>query len=165
MIPGIRFSLIVGMRSSVSSLPPPSMNSIRSAALLLVLSIVGVSTTNAQTTYTWTGGSGSWFVENNWSPAGIPGAIDTAIVEVGTPELTQETTVASVDFSGAALTGDELAARCELEIRVVAGQLHRHLARHLGDERLTKGRRLECVAPAEPRDPAIGSSNATLLLE
>ncbi|MEM7787418.1 MAG: T9SS type A sorting domain-containing protein [Bacteroidota bacterium] len=73
-----------------------------SLALVLLLALPA----SGQTVYTWGGGSGDWFSESNWSPSGIPGAGDTALITSGSPEVSRDTTVATVEFGGASLDGD-----------------------------------------------------------
>jgi len=38
------------------------------------------SSTFAQTTYSWVGGSGNWSVATNWSPNGVPTATDNVVI-------------------------------------------------------------------------------------
>ncbi|MCU0405906.1 MAG: hypothetical protein MUE64_02850, partial [Ignavibacteriaceae bacterium] len=49
---------------------------------LLLLSIVFSILVDAQTKYSWTGGNGDWSNSAKWSPAGVPGALDTAEIVV-----------------------------------------------------------------------------------
>ena len=74
--------------------------------LILFLALVLASSASAQTAYTWVGGSGSWFSASSWSPNGIPGAVDTARVTSGSPDLSRDTTVARFEFSGTSFDGD-----------------------------------------------------------
>lgn len=76
----------------------------RTATLLFAL--VLAAPVSGQTTYTWVGGSGDWFSAGSWSPAGVPGDGDTAVVTSGSPTVTRDTTVAVLDFGGASLDGD-----------------------------------------------------------
>src|SRR5690606_28625929 len=71
-------------------------------AFLLALATPGAS----QTAYTWNGSNGDWFTPGNWSPSGVPGAVDTARVASGNPVLSRDTTAARVEFGGASLDGD-----------------------------------------------------------
>lgn len=82
-------------------------------ALLIAATLLFASSTDAQTRYTWVGGSsGDWTEASNWSPNGIPAATDTAIVgEDGQGTrvaiLTQNTTVAGLEVAGlGAITGN-----------------------------------------------------------
>ena len=52
---------------------------------LLVLTILSLpQILLGQTTYTWIGDNSSWNASFNWSPSGVPGPADTAVVETGT---------------------------------------------------------------------------------
>ncbi len=64
---------------------------------------LGASGTN----FIWTGATSSdWFTAANWSPAGIPGAPDTAtITNGGTVTLGNNTAVASVDLASGTING------------------------------------------------------------
>ncbi len=76
--------------------------------LLLFISILFILFTyaaTAQTTYTWNGGSGDWNVASNWTPVGVPGAGDNAVINSGTVTLTTDVTVAGLELSSE-LTGD-----------------------------------------------------------
>lgn len=46
-----------------------------------------ISNLNA-TTYEWNGGRGSWSNQNNWTPVGVPGYRDNAIIHNGTVQIT-----------------------------------------------------------------------------
>lgn len=65
-----------------------------------------ISLTFAQTTYTWFGGAGLWNEPANWSPNGVPGAGDNAIIGAGTVELTSDVQVEDLIFSSGAITGN-----------------------------------------------------------
>ena len=72
----------------------------------LALSLLLLSTASpAQTRYEWAGGSsGSWTEASNWSPSGVPGAGDTAVIDPGGSiryaVLTENTTVARLELRG-----------------------------------------------------------------
>jgi hypothetical protein len=49
--------------------------------LVLTLALLTVaSAVNAQTTYTWVGGTGLWNTAAKWSPVGVPGPGDSAVI-------------------------------------------------------------------------------------
>lgn len=76
------------------------------AASACVLSLIWLSVppAEAQTTRTWTGSNSSdWSDGNNWSPAGVPGSGDTAIISSGSVILTNDVLVKSVTLSGGTL--------------------------------------------------------------
>lgn len=58
----------------------------------------------AQVTYTWTGGSGDWTDSSEWTPSGVPGAIDTAVINAGSPTLATSASVAGLTFEAGGLT-------------------------------------------------------------
>ncbi|MCU0413061.1 MAG: T9SS type A sorting domain-containing protein [Ignavibacteriaceae bacterium] len=49
---------------------------------LLLLSILFSILVDAQTKYSWVGGNGNWSNAAKWSPAGVPGALDTAVITI-----------------------------------------------------------------------------------
>jgi fibronectin-binding autotransporter adhesin len=57
------------------------------------------------TNFTWLGGSGDWHDAAQWSPVGVPGALDSASLSGGAVQLTNSVTVASLALSGGTLTG------------------------------------------------------------
>jgi hypothetical protein len=59
----------------------------------------------SQTKYTWVGGSGSWQTASNWTPNGIPGAADTAVVNSGTVTNDSTVFVASLFQNGGTING------------------------------------------------------------
>lgn len=61
---------------------------------------------SAQTTYTWTGGNGSWSVPAKWIPAGVPGSQDTARIFNGTVTVNINVGVAKVLLAATGLNGD-----------------------------------------------------------
>ncbi len=69
--------------------------------LVLIISVVGF----AQIKYTYIGGSGIWQNPAKWSPAGVPGIADTAVINFGT--LTNDSTVfvASLFHNGGTING------------------------------------------------------------
>jgi hypothetical protein len=71
--------------------------------VLIFLTLVTV--TISQTKYTWIGGSGSWQTAGNWSPNGIPGAADTAVVNNGTITSDLSVTVASIYLNSGSING------------------------------------------------------------
>ena len=48
--------------------------------LILIIFILISSSTFAQTTYSWNGGSGIWSVATNWTPNGVPTATDNVVI-------------------------------------------------------------------------------------
>lgn len=76
----------------------------KTLAILLVLFLA--TPARAQTTYTWSGSDGAWFTASDWSPSGIPGDGETALITSGSPNLTRHTTVTDVEFSSGSLSGD-----------------------------------------------------------
>ena len=105
-------SSIVGSRSGIPArgLSPSLETGIPTAKLIssFILSVLFTYTATAQTTYTWNGGSGDWNVATNWTPVGVPGASDNAIINSGTVTLTTDVTVAGVELSGALSGGFDL---------------------------------------------------------
>jgi hypothetical protein len=67
--------------------------------------VIGTGNLFSQTSYTWSGGTGDWNTGANWTPAGVPGELDTAIINSGTVSLTDNATIAKLEFS-ADLRGD-----------------------------------------------------------
>jgi uncharacterized repeat protein (TIGR01451 family) len=57
------------------------------------------------TNFTWLGGSGDWHDAAQWSPVGVPGALDSASLSGGAVQLTNSVTVAGLALSGGTLTG------------------------------------------------------------
>ncbi len=66
---------------------------------LLLISIFTISV-HAQTSYTWFGGEGDWEVASNWSPNGIPGFMDTAVIDTGIVTLTESDSIANLKLAG-----------------------------------------------------------------
>jgi hypothetical protein len=54
---------------------------------------------------TWFGGTGEFGVDTNWSPTGVPGSGDKAIIDSGNSTLSSNTSITSLDLSGGALGG------------------------------------------------------------
>jgi hypothetical protein len=55
---------------------------------LIALTTAIAANTRAAQTYTWVGGtSTAWQTASNWSPNGVPGVDDTAIINSGSPQL------------------------------------------------------------------------------
>ena len=56
----------------------------------------------AATSFTWTGASGSdWFTDTNWSPNGVPGNADSAIINAGASvNAGSHVSVTNLDFDG-----------------------------------------------------------------
>ena len=69
--------------------------------MLLTLVTIAIS----QTKYTWTGGSGSWQTASNWTPNGIPGAADTAVINNGTVTNDNSVNVAGLFQNGGTING------------------------------------------------------------
>jgi len=87
-----------------------STNSVRAKKTSLALSTIAVIgfSWNVQpalaTDRTWVG-AGYWDVTKNWSPAGLPGTSDRAIIKDGISILTTSTTIAGLEFTGGELAG------------------------------------------------------------
>lgn len=74
--------------------------------LLVCLGATALSL-NAAQTYTWNGGaSTAWLTTTNWTPNGIPGADDTAIINSGVPSLPGPSeTLPHIQLNGGTLGG------------------------------------------------------------
>ena len=74
---------------------------------LLVLTILSLpQILLGQTTYTWIGDNSSWNASFNWSPSGVPGPADTAVVETGTTMIIDsDVEVGGFRMSDGILTG------------------------------------------------------------
>lgn len=59
----------------------------------------------SQTTYTWFGGTGEWGNASNWSPNGVPGAADTAVINLGTVTLNGNATVGGLKLNNGVFGG------------------------------------------------------------
>ena len=57
------------------------------------------------TTYAWNGGNGDWTVSTNWTPNGVPGTDDKAVISSGTAILGANTTIAELELSGGKING------------------------------------------------------------
>lgn len=55
--------------------------------------------------YTWLGATGNWNDGFQWTPAGVPGALDTAIVSGGTVILNAEAVVSNLVMTGGEIRG------------------------------------------------------------
>ncbi len=58
----------------------------------------------AQTVYTWSG-TGDWSTPARWTPVGVPGPLDTAIISTGTVTISSPVQVATLSVSGGTLQG------------------------------------------------------------
>src|SRR6266849_3371018 len=60
----------------------------------------------AATSFTWTGASGNdWFTAANWSPNGVPGSADSAVINAGaTVTAGSNVSVTNLDFNGTSFT-------------------------------------------------------------
>ena len=81
------------------------MNIWHSLYLSLLLIIATSLPSEAQTTYNWNGTTGNWTEASRWTPNGIPGDLDTAIVSGGTVTLDSPITVNTYRHSGGNLQG------------------------------------------------------------
>src|SRR5687768_6341634 len=54
---------------------------------------------------TWFGGNGDWELNTNWSPTGVPGSGDRAIINSGNSSLSFNAGVAGLNFLGGSLRG------------------------------------------------------------
>nr|HQU73090.1 hypothetical protein [Calditrichia bacterium] len=77
------------------------------ALVFLVLCQLFTTFATAQTRYTWNNSSGFWINPSSWSPTGVPGAQDTAVVNAGSVTLTGDIAVAKLITYGV-ITGDNL---------------------------------------------------------
>ena len=75
------------------------MNSFVKLCLCIALFIFYIQSNSAQTTYTWKGVTGDWQISTNWTPNGVPGSQDTAIVNSGRVTLTADVTIAKLELS------------------------------------------------------------------
>ena len=62
----------------------------------IALFIFLIQSNSAQTTFTWNGVTGDWSLSTNWTPNGVPGSQDTAIVNSGKVTLTADVTIAKL---------------------------------------------------------------------
>ena len=81
--------------------------------IFLLVIITGARPLRGQgsgTTRTWSGSvSSDWFDPNNWSPVGVPGAVDTVNFATGTINLTAAVTIGGqFNWSGGTLEGSPL---------------------------------------------------------
>ncbi|SHL34060.1 hypothetical protein SAMN05216428_10285 [Nitrosospira sp. Nsp11] len=53
----------------------------------------------------WFGGAGDWGVDTNWSPTGVPGISDKAIINSGNSTLSFNTGITGLDLSSGAVSG------------------------------------------------------------
>lgn len=83
------------------------MNRATTVLSLFLLLLLPTLSASGQTTFTWTGASGTaWEEAANWSPAGVPDDDDTAVIPGGTanlPRLTTNTTIGALDVRDGAL--------------------------------------------------------------
>jgi hypothetical protein len=83
----------------------------RSAGVFRVLPIVaaiaasGMSQSVFAVDRTWFGGTGEWGVVTNWTPNGVPGSSDRAIINSGSSTLSFDTGVAGLSLSDGTLGG------------------------------------------------------------
>ena len=54
---------------------------------------------------TWFGGTGDWGITTNWTPNGVPGSGDKAIINNGSSTLSFNTAITSLDLFGGSLGG------------------------------------------------------------
>ncbi len=59
----------------------------------------------SQTTYTWFGGNGEWGNASNWSPNGVPGAADTAVINLGAVTLNGNAAVGGLKLNNGVFGG------------------------------------------------------------
>ncbi len=75
--------------------------------LLFLCCLFSVTKVFSQTTYTWTGSSGSdWGTATNWSPNGIPGSADSVLINSTSvsPSLSGNVSIAQLTINSATLT-------------------------------------------------------------
>lgn len=73
--------------------------------IFLIFYLIGF-TLSAQTTYNWLGGNGNWNTSSKWTPVGVPGIGDTAIVDSGAIILNSNTEIAAFLMHGGELKGN-----------------------------------------------------------
>lgn len=73
--------------------------------LICFLMMAATLVAEAQQTYTWNGGGGDWNVAGNWTPSGVPGVGDTAIV-AGDVALGNNITIGGLTFTNGTISGD-----------------------------------------------------------
>ena len=76
-------------------------------AVLIILGFANISI-KAQITYNWNGGNGNWNTSSKWTPIGVPGVGDTAIVDSGSIILNSGNEVAAFLLNGGELKGNGL---------------------------------------------------------
>jgi hypothetical protein len=54
---------------------------------------------------TWFGGNGDWALAANWTPAGVPGSADRAVLNLGTATLSTASTLGALSLGGGAVAG------------------------------------------------------------
>jgi hypothetical protein len=81
----------------------------RLAGVLLGAALLGAAAAASQAvaleTRVWTGGTGSWDDPTQWSPAGVPGTGDTAVVGSGAVSVDGSVTVGALTHSGGSIGG------------------------------------------------------------
>jgi hypothetical protein len=77
-------------------------NNLRTLVFILLIS----TSVQAQTTYTWIGGSGNWNDQSKWTPIGIPNGSDIAIMNSGDVTLSEATNVGGLQLNGGSIVGD-----------------------------------------------------------
>lgn len=60
----------------------------------------------SQTTYTWIALDSSWHVASNWSPAGIPGPGDNAVINSGKARIHSDVEIENITFTQGTITGE-----------------------------------------------------------
>ncbi|MCB0311804.1 MAG: hypothetical protein KDH84_00820, partial [Calditrichaeota bacterium] len=59
----------------------------------------------SQTTYTWGGVAGDWSDAGKWSPNGVPGSNDTAVINISQVNVNSNATVKNVILNGGTISG------------------------------------------------------------
>lgn len=73
--------------------------------ILFSLLTIAVFSAFAQVNYTWNATNADWDSSANWIPAGVPGPLDTAIINSGTANLNRDAQVGGFNLNAGVLTG------------------------------------------------------------
>jgi hypothetical protein len=74
--------------------------------LLVTLITLAAATPAAAERYTWKGPFGDWSTASNWTPAGVPTSVDTAVINGGIVTLSAPAEVLRLELNGGTLTRD-----------------------------------------------------------
>ena len=129
-------------------------------SILLLLTVFAPYAAQAQTTYTWTGaapGDNLWATPENWSPNGVPGAEDVAIIESGTADVETPVTVGALTLGSEVDEGSAAATLGGTADVTVAGPL-----RWIGGGRFT-GSGTVTGGPGSTIEPQVGGLSWTVM--